>query len=103
MILFGGARLVGPASTYFGLGQFHLGGLQMFASVEESLRNALPCGPVRATFGAHPERETEKDKKETGRSTVAMSDCIKKHVRRCRRRCRRVSASLGESADAAGN
>ncbi|CAE7237453.1 unnamed protein product, partial [Symbiodinium microadriaticum] len=45
MILFGGgARLAGPASTYFGLGQFQLGSFEMFASVEASLQNALPCG-----------------------------------------------------------
>ena len=58
MILFGGgARLAGPASTYFGLGQFQLGSFEMFASVEASLQNALPCGPVKATLGAHPDRE----------------------------------------------
>ncbi|CAE7854744.1 unnamed protein product, partial [Symbiodinium necroappetens] len=35
LILFGGgARLAGPASTYFGLGQFQLGSFEMFASVE---------------------------------------------------------------------
>eukprot|EP00439_Symbiodinium_sp_Y106_P011735 s2461_g1.t2 len=47
-----GARLAGPAAAYFGLGQFHVGGFEMFASVEESLRNGLP--PTSSALGAGP-------------------------------------------------
>ena len=58
MIFFGGgARLVGPASALCGMGQFHLGGVQVFAPVEESLRNALPCNSLAATFAAHSQKD----------------------------------------------
>ena len=58
MILFGGgARLIGPAAAYFGLGQFHLGAVELFGSVEESLRNVLPCHPLAATLTAHVEKD----------------------------------------------
>ena len=56
MLFGGGARLAGPAAAYFGLGQFHVGGFEMFASVEESLRNGLPCKPLLAALRAHPEQ-----------------------------------------------
>ena len=50
----GGARLAGPASVYFGLGQFHLGGVALFAPVEECLRFALPCRSLSAALAASP-------------------------------------------------
>ena len=57
MVFGGGARLVGPAAVYFGLGQFHLAGVELFAPVEDSLRYGLPCNPLFATLAAYSYRE----------------------------------------------